>query len=159
MLYRDNSPANDGQADVVRRNLVALGFEPGNIEMRPYSPVGGFPERWDLAANLGWCADGPDPYDLFYPLLYLPDAWNPGQPGVLAGTGYQRKLKAAAKLTGMHRLRALGKLDLEITANVAPYVAMRTYNSRYFFSNRVDPRSLTYSGVYQDWSIPALALK
>jgi hypothetical protein len=36
---------------------------------------------------------------------------------------------------------------------------MRTYNNRYFFSNRVDPRSLRYHGVYEDWSIPALALK
>jgi hypothetical protein len=36
---------------------------------------------------------------------------------------------------------------------------MRTYNNRYLFSNRVDPRSLAFSGLYSDWSIPALALK
>jgi hypothetical protein len=36
---------------------------------------------------------------------------------------------------------------------------MRTYNNRYFFSDRVDPKSLVYQGIYQDWSIPALALK
>ena len=36
---------------------------------------------------------------------------------------------------------------------------MRTYNSRYFFSDRVDPKSLVYQGIYLDWSIPAIALK
>ena len=36
---------------------------------------------------------------------------------------------------------------------------MRTYNNRFFFSDRVDPQSLKYHGVYSDWSIPALALK
>ena len=43
--------------------------------------------------------------------------------------------------------------------NFAPDAVMRTYNNRYFFSDRVDPRSLRYHGIYQDWSIPALSLK
>jgi len=42
---------------------------------------------------------------------------------------------------------------------LAPVAVTRTYNNRYLFSNRVDPRSLVYSGVYGDWSIPELALK
>ena len=43
--------------------------------------------------------------------------------------------------------------------NVAPVVVTNTYNQLSFFSNRVDPRSLRFHRVYQDWSIPALALK
>ena len=42
---------------------------------------------------------------------------------------------------------------------VAPMAVERTYNNRYFFSLRLNPRSLVYQAVYQDWSIPALALK
>jgi hypothetical protein len=42
---------------------------------------------------------------------------------------------------------------------LAPVAVTGTYNNRYFFSNRVNPRSLSYQGVYSDWSIPALALK
>jgi hypothetical protein len=38
-------------------------------------------------------------------------------------------------------------------------VVTNTYNNLYFFSNRVAPKSLRYHGVYQDWSIRALALK
>ena len=43
--------------------------------------------------------------------------------------------------------------------NAAPVAPMRTYNNRYLFSDRVDPRSLVFQPVYADWSIPALALK
>jgi hypothetical protein len=43
--------------------------------------------------------------------------------------------------------------------NVAPVAVTNIYNNRYFFSNRVDPRSLKYLRVYEDWSIPALGLK
>jgi hypothetical protein len=57
------------------------------------------------------------------------------------------------------RMRALGRLDVRVMRDLAPIVAMRSYNSRYIFSARVDPRSLVYSGPYSDWSIPALALK
>ena len=41
----------------------------------------------------------------------------------------------------------------------APMAIERTYNNRYFFSNRVNPKGLVYQGIYQDWSIPAMALK
>jgi hypothetical protein len=64
-----------------------------------------------------------------------------------------------AKLTGNARLRAFGRLDLDLTKNLAPAAFMRLYNNRYLFSNRVDPKSLVYNRVYQDWDIPALALK
>jgi hypothetical protein len=43
--------------------------------------------------------------------------------------------------------------------NLAPIAPLRTYNNRFLLSNRIDPRSLVYSSIYQDWSIPALALK
>jgi len=68
-------------------------------------------------------------------------------------------VRAASKLVGNARLREFGRLDLEITKNLAPAAPMRTYNNRYFFSDRVAPRSLVYSGVYSDWDIAELALK
>ncbi len=43
--------------------------------------------------------------------------------------------------------------------NVAPVVVTTRTTSGFFFSNRVDPQSLEFHRVYQDWSIPALALK
>jgi hypothetical protein len=77
----------------------------------------------------------------------------------LASAKYTAKIRAAARLVGNRRLRVFGKLDLEIMNRLAPVAVMRTYNNRYLFSNRVDPRSLVWNGVYGDWSIPELALK
>ena len=72
---------------------------------------------------------------------------------------WNKKMEAAAKLTGHKRLSTYSKLDLDISKQVAPMGIERTYNNRYLFSNRVNPKSLIYQGIYQDWSIPAMALK
>jgi peptide/nickel transport system substrate-binding protein len=159
VVYRGTSPALDAQSQLVRRDLIRLGFDPAKIQMVPYSYVGGLPEHWDIAASLGWCSDNTDPYDFFLPLLHgYSSAFGDAQSGVLTGR-YRERVEQAEKLVGNRRLKALGKLDIDITKKFAPYVPMRTYNNRYLFSNRVDPRSLAYSGVCSDWSIPALALK
>ena len=50
-------------------------------------------------------------------------------------------------------------MDLDLMREVAPVAVERTYNNRYFFSDRVVPKSLVFQGIYSDWSIPALALK
>ena len=63
------------------------------------------------------------------------------------------------ELVGPKRFKVYGQLDLDIMSQVAPMAVERTYNNRYFFSNRVNPKSLVYQGIYSDWSIPALALK
>jgi len=158
VVYRGSSPANDSQGQLVRRDLIRLGFDAANIQMVPYSYWGGLPEHWDIAVSLGWCPDYTDPYDFFRPLLHNYSVFDESDSGVLTGR-YRDKVETAERLVGNQRLKALGKLDLEITTKLAPYVPMRTYNNRYLFSNRVDPRSLAFSGVYSDWSIPALALK
>ena len=72
---------------------------------------------------------------------------------------WNARMEAAAKLVGVKRYKAYGRLDLDIMRKVAPMAVERTYNSRYLFSDRVDPKSLVYQGIYSDWSIPALALK
>ncbi len=150
VAYRSSGTIAPAQAQLIRRDLIRLGFEPANITMSGYGGVELPPTEWDLLMGIGWCADSADPYDFFQFLLVEPYLLNPK---------WGAKVKAAAKLTGAARLKAFGKLDLEIMRNAAPFAPMRTYNNRYFFSNRVDPRSLVYQGVYSDWSIPALALK
>ena len=57
------------------------------------------------------------------------------------------------------RLKVYGQMDLDIMNQAAPMAIERTYNNRYLFSNRVNPKSLVYQGIYQDFSIPAMALK
>ena len=159
VLGRPYGVINPNQASLIRRDLIRLGFKPQNVTMKwMYCDISCIPPAdWDISASTGWCADTSDPHDFFFPFLH--DLWDPTKPGGLDSSAYGKKLRAASKLVGNARLRAFGKLDLEITENLAPAAPMRTYNNRYFFSNRVDPSSLRYSGAYQDWDIPALALK
>jgi ABC-type oligopeptide transport system substrate-binding subunit len=152
------SAAGAEQAEVVRGVLINLGFDPANITMTGLSGSDiydaiGKGSAFDLAVSLGWCDDFVDPEALdSFPFL-PPGALFPDSPK------YRSKIAAALRLHGNARTHAIGKLDLDIMRNVAPVAVTNTYNNLYFFSDRIDPRSLRYHTVYQDWSIPALALK
>ena len=158
VYYRSSGAVNNAQAEIVRRDLVRLGFDPANITMKGFSgadiydAMGKRGNDADMGVSMGWCSDFPDDAE-FFPFLLYGDAFFPDSPK------YRAKIAAALRLTGPARTRAIGKLDIEIMKNVAPVVATNTYNQRYFFSNRVDTHSLRFHRIYQDWSIPALALK
>jgi peptide/nickel transport system substrate-binding protein len=161
VYYRSSGTTNQGQAEVVRQDLINLGFAPANITMKGFSganiydAMGKRGNDADIGVSMGFCTDYPDPGSLLtvvfgaggynYSQMYLP-LW-------------QKRIAAASRLVGRERALAFGKLDFDIMRKVAPVAVERTYNNRYFFSNRVDPKSLVYQRVYSDWSIPALALK
>jgi hypothetical protein len=106
-----------------------------------------------LAVSLGWCDAFVDPLQVdSFPFL-------PGGSIFPDSPRYREKIAAVLRLRGNARTKAMGKLDLDIMRNLAPVAVTNTYNQLSFFSNRVDPRSLVFHRVYQDWSIPALALK
>ncbi len=152
--YRSSGTINPAQAPLVRNDLIRLGFPASKITMKGYPGADIYVATdFDLGVSLGWCADSMDPAPFLGSFLNSAGDLGP------VSDKYKRRLAAANRLGGDARLQALGKLDLDIVRNLAPVVVMRTYNNRYFFSNRVNPRSLVYSGIYSDWSIPALALK
>lgn len=154
VYYRSSGLVSQAQAQIVRQTLIDLGFEPGNITMKGfaggqiYDAIGLRGTDADMGVSMAACSDRRDPYDFF--ALGAP---------VSLPSKYTKKIAAADKLRGKGRLKAFGKLDLELTRNFAPVAVMNTYNNLYFFSDRVDPRSLKYHQVYSDWSIPAIALK
>jgi ABC-type oligopeptide transport system substrate-binding subunit len=140
------------RAQLVRRDLIALGLE---VQMVPAFDPLDVPPTWDILVGVGYglgvCYDNErDPAQILRSEIepYRPESAN-----------YSLKIQKANALKGSARLNALGKLDLEIARKLAPIAVMHTYNNRYFFSARVDPRSLKYHRVYHDWSITALALK
>jgi ABC-type transport system substrate-binding protein len=152
-----NGPA---QAEVVRRSLVDLGFDPQNITMKGfagadiYDAIGKRGSEFDLAVSIAFCDDFVDPANVdHFPFLPL------NQPYFPDDAMYRNRIAATLRLRGNARVKAIGKLDIEIMNKLAPFVVTNTYNNRFFFSNRVDTRSLRYHSVYEDWSIPALALK
>jgi ABC-type oligopeptide transport system substrate-binding subunit len=157
--YRSSGTINPARAQIVRRDLIRLGFKPGNITMKPYSgadiydAMGAHGNPLDLGVGLGWCGDYFDSYSILEFFL------EPNNPQAVDSSRYRAKLEAANRLRGAARFRALGRLDVALMRNLAPAAAMQTYNNRYFFSARVDRRGLAWQPVYQDFSIPALKLK
>jgi ABC-type oligopeptide transport system substrate-binding subunit len=149
LAYRSVTASNRVRAEGIRRDLTLLGL---TVTMAPYID---FPKGndWDLDVGYGFCMDGVDPAD------FLLDIWRYHAPWWPVSTKYDVKVRNANRLIGQARVRALGRLDVEIMKNLAPSIVTNTYNNRYFFSNRVDPKSLKYHAFYSDWSIPALALK
>jgi ABC-type oligopeptide transport system substrate-binding subunit len=152
--YRSSASAGLAQAQYVRDVLVKLGVKAERIKLKALTGAdiyGAIANGvLDLGVSLGWCSD--------YPAT--PGLLSVGLSGLgRAGTKFESRLGALQRLHGAARLRALGKLDLDLITTLAPVVVTRTYNNRFYFSRRVEPKSLVYLGVYQDWSIPALALK
>ncbi len=167
LYYRSSGTTNPAQAAIVRQDLINLGFEPANITMKGFSgggiydPIGRRGNDADIGISMGWCSDYPDPYDWINVLLYGPflRPENNVNLSYMDNARWNRKMKAAARLVGPKRFKVYGQMDLDLMREIAPMAAMRTYNNRYFFSNRVNPKSLVYQGIYSDWSIPALALE
>jgi ABC-type oligopeptide transport system substrate-binding subunit len=166
--YRTNSASNIAQSQIVRRDLISLGFKAGNINMKPFSgadlydAMGHRNTDLDMGVNMGWCSDYPDPYDWINILLHggsSIQAENNVNYSYFNDPKWNKKMESAARLVGPNRLKVYGQLDLDVMNQAAPMAVERTYNNRYIFSNRVDPKSLVYQGIYQDWDWGALALK
>jgi ABC-type transport system substrate-binding protein len=159
VYYRSSGSTNQAQAQIVRRDLINLGFDSANITMKGFSggdiydAMGKRGTDADLGVSMGWCTDHPS----FSPEDFLP--FGGASPFFPNSPKYRNKIAAAKRLPANARTRAIGKLDLEIMRNVAPVAVTGTYNDLSFFSNRVDPRSLSFHRVYQGWSIPSLAFK
>jgi ABC-type transport system substrate-binding protein len=159
--YRSSGTIGAPQARLLRADLVKLGVDPARIRLKPFSgadiydAMGKRNTDLDLGVGMGWCADSA-PVD---PAALVRQALESSSLLGIDSVKYTRRLQAALKLKGQAQYRALGMLDVDLIKNLAPAVVLGVYNNRYFFSSRVDPRSLVYQNVYADWSIPRLALK
>jgi len=167
VYYRSSGTTNPAQGLIVKQDLINLGFSNGNITMKPnsggdiYTAMGKRGTDADMGVSMGWCSDYPDPYDWINILLYGPSiqAENNVNYSYFNSSKWNARMANAAKLVGPKRLKVYGQLDLDIMNKAAPMAIERTYNNRYFFSNKVNPKGLIYQGIYQDWSIPAMPLK
>jgi ABC-type transport system substrate-binding protein len=167
VYYRSSGTTNPAQGLIVKQDLINLGFSNGNITMKPnsggdiYTAMGVRGNDADMGVSMGWCSDFPDPYDWINILLYGPSiqAENNVNYSYFNSSKWNARMANAAKLVGPKRLKVYGQLDLDIMNKAAPMAITRTYANRYFFSNKINPKGLIYQGIYQDWSIPAMALK
>jgi ABC-type transport system substrate-binding protein len=166
VYYRSSGSTNQAQAQIVRQDLINLGFDSGKITMKGFSggniydAMGKRGNDADMGVSMGWCSDYPDPYDWINILLYGPSIQDENNVNYsyFNNPTWNKRMANAAKLVGPKRLAVYGQMDIDIMKKAAPVAVERTYNNRYFFSNRVNPKGLVYQGIYQDWSIPAMAL-
>lgn len=112
-------------------------------------------EPYDLTF-FAWRADYFDPRSFFY----LADGrtirpTNNLNLSYFNSTRYNRKIAAAASLSGQARYRAFGALDVDLARNAAPLATFMTDNSRRYFSARV--RNFFEHPVY-GLDLPAIAV-
>jgi len=169
VYYRSSGTTSPAQAQVVRNALIALGFKPERITMKGfsggniYAAMGVKGNDADIGISMSLCSDYPTGFGPADPASFL-SLWLEPQnswfiPLGIHDAGYLRRFVAANRLHGVARLRALRKLDLDVTRNLAPAVVTMVPESAFFLSDRVDPGSLRFQPASADWDIGALALK
>jgi peptide/nickel transport system substrate-binding protein len=141
VLYSGNDPISTKQAVIVQANLKAIGI---GVEIKQFpfavqvAKSGRRGEPFDLNL-IGWFADYPDPSDFINLLLdgSTIQAANNVNWAYFDDPEYNRKLAAAAKLTGNARYRAYGALDVDIMRNAVPWAPVYNATVREYVSSRV----------------------
>jgi peptide/nickel transport system substrate-binding protein len=141
VLVAGNRGSSPAVAQVVQYNLRQIGVD---VEIRLLDPavlptyMGRRGSDWDVGVA-GWSVDYADPF-AFLGVLFDGRRIGPSNNTNLAyydSASFNRRLDAAARLSGDARYAALAKLDADLMredAPVAPYVVL---NTRQFVSARV----------------------
>jgi len=109
----------------------------------------------------GWCQDYSDPYDFINVLLYggsIQDE-NNNNLAYFNNIAYNKRMERAAKLIGNARLDTYGKLENDLSSKQAPWAAWSQPANQFFFSNKVNPKSLVYQAIYEEYPYNLMALK
>ncbi len=158
VLYTPNVPPWLQEAQIIRRDLKPLGID---VQVKEF-PIGDFfariarrGEPFDLAVS-GWNLF-PDPEEIL--AIFDGSTIGPNNNKNLSYFNdpvFDRKFKAAAKLSGAKRYRAYSRLALELERDGVPVAAIETSTSRDFFSARIGCQ--VYQPVY-GMDIAALCIR
>jgi ABC-type transport system substrate-binding protein len=136
VLYTTNFPVDVAQAQILQRNLKRIGIHvtvkqfPLQVLFEKLSTRG---ERFDLG-RISWTGLSDPGF-----LNFLFDGRTIGDPesgnwSYFNSPAYNRRLAAAAALTGGARYRAYGALDVELSRDQAPAIAYGVPNALTFVS-------------------------
>lgn len=161
VMYTSNDEQGRNTRQLVQANLKAISLD---VEVKPFTfavlidKTGTRGDPFDMYW-IGWFADYPDPYDFINILL---DGRTIGprnniNTAYFNVSAYNRKMDAAARLTGDARYRAYGSLDIDITRNESPLVVLFNSNVREFISDKVG--CPTYSNAWRGLNIVMLCPK
>ena len=158
ILYSSSSGSAVPIAQIVQQNLREIGLDV-DIRLMRCIPIFCGPRRGDTydIYMAGWHMDYLDPYAFIFLLdgrtIRPADSLNLSY---FDSPRYNRKIAAAASLSGQARYRAFGALDVDLAKNAAPLASYATDNDRRFFSARVG--NFFQHPVY-GLDLPALAVQ
>jgi oligopeptide transport system substrate-binding protein len=109
----------------------------------------------------GWCQDYPDPYDFINVLLYGGNIQeeNNNNLAYFNNATFNKRMERSAKLIGAPRMKAYMALENDLVTQQAPWAAWNQPTNQFFFSNRVDTRSLVYQNIYEEYPYNVIALR
>lgn len=158
-LMHTTSAAAVNQGQIIKFNLEKMGYTvtlkptPFAVAIKTMGQRGN-----DIDAYIaGWIADYFDPFDFINVLLdgnNIQES-NNNNYSYWNNATYNKRMAAAAKLTGAARYAAYGQLDIDIMAKEAPWAPIRNYNSRDFIGPKVS--NFIFHPVYGHPIINALA--
>jgi YVTN family beta-propeller protein len=140
-LITPNYPPFPQRAQIVQSNLAKIGIDV-HIEQLSFTQMFNRERHadanWDLA-TVGWTPDFPDPANVLNPLLRT--ATRPSEEVSnyphFDDPVYNRRLDAAARLTGPTRYTTYAKLDTDLISKAAPMAAVGVWLDRALFSARI----------------------
>ena len=141
VFYAFNTQPGPQIAQVVQFNLKQIGLD---VDIKlfdrvvQHDKVGTRGEPFDISHS-GWSADYPDPYDFVNILLDGSNiqATNNVNESYFDDSSFNKRMQAAARMSGDARLRAYAALDRDITKNAAPLATYINTNSRLYVSPSV----------------------
>ena len=117
-------------------------------------------EPFDLGVSGGWCSDYNDPWD-WIQFLYDGTTIHDGQGNLnysyFNDPVFNDRMHAANELVGDERYDAFRRSSTTSSATPRRAASMRTYNNRYFFSQRIG--CCHYQGAYQSMDFVHLCLR
>jgi peptide/nickel transport system substrate-binding protein len=149
------------RAQILQFNLRQMGLQP-KLKPQPFAvaikTAGDKGGDFDMF-TIGWLADYPDPFDFINVLMNGDNIQesNNSNYAYLNNPTYNKRMEAAAKLSGNARYAAYGKLDVDLTKNLAPWASMSNNNTREFIGARIT--NYIYHPVYAAAVLNALAVK
>jgi ABC-type transport system substrate-binding protein len=141
LLLHGNTAAPRAEGQIVKFNLSKLGIdvETQALASGPLVAKAGARGEDFQGIIIGWHADYPDPNNFIDILLNgnnIREA-NNNNYAYLNVPALNRRMEAAATLTGAKRYATYQKLDLDITRNYAPWATYMYSNNRDFISANV----------------------
>ncbi len=164
-ILHTTSATSQAQGQVLQYNLTQAGFRV-KLKPQPFAvaiKTAGTKSQaqagdFDMFL-IGWLADYPDPFDFINVLLdgnNIQDANNSNY-AYQNNPTYNKRMLAAAKLSGDARYSAYGQLDIDLMKNLAPWAPINNGNTREFISDRIT--NYIYHPVYSGMIINAAAVK